>query len=97
MIAWSDTQGWVGPRAMRRVRIVDADKLRPAIEAALTLLSDTRPWYCKKMEEDDGNNSNNSNNNNNNNKDKDCKQRSQQPQWWQQQQQKRDVIIKEYY
>ena len=39
----SDTQGWVGPRAMRRVRIVDADKLRPAIEAALTLLSDSRP------------------------------------------------------
>lgn len=33
----------MGPRAMRRVRIVDADKLRPAIEAALTLLSDSRP------------------------------------------------------
>ena len=26
-------QGWLSQRAMRRVRIVDAEKLRPAIEA----------------------------------------------------------------
>ena len=29
-------QGWLSQRAMRRVRIVDAEKLRPAIEAGST-------------------------------------------------------------
>jgi len=42
VLAMARAQGWVGPRAMRRVRIVDADKLRPAIEAHSVIQWDDR-------------------------------------------------------